>query len=245
MKLFNDRVQRLSSKIEMSKTPVPGFILGLSGTDSIIAFLICYEALKQHGLAHRLYGVHYAKNWDASWFAKSVMFWLHERCPEAFLETAIPLGGNQDQQRWADLHLRALNTFGLPINANVRPKARDPEDTYWIAGTINATEYMLGRYSVLADTASVQPLRTLFKSDILDLCIEMKVPDIAMEYAQIPDCICGRDELAANNIRVIDDILRFRLDPTQHDPELLQKLYEYIAESKRSYDFKQHIPYII
>ncbi len=247
MSRYADRVERLSAKIRLSQSPVPGFIVGLSGTDSIVAFVMCYDAMLEHGKAHRVRGVHYisSRRREPSWFEKDIIPWLKERCPEAMIEIAVALGGNQDQQRWADLHLRALNSFGGSNGEDVVVKAREPEDTYWVVGTINATEKALGRYSVLATAVSVQPLMTLFKSGVIEICRELGVPEIAEEYSRIPDCFCGRDELAAENIEVIDDILNFRVDPTKHSTELLEKLYAYIRESQRDYGFKQRIPYVI
>lgn len=241
MKKFEDRVNRLANKIGMSQTPVPGFIMGLSGTDSVVAFIMCYEALKRHNKQHRLRGIHYVKSHTLSWFQNGVIPWLQERCPEARIDVFEPLGGNQDQQRWADLHFRALNR----IDVRGRPHALDEEDTYWVVGTINATEKHLGKYSVLATAVSVQPLMTLYKSDIIKICVDLGVPEIAIEKSRLPDCLCGRDELAANNIELIDDILRFNVDPSQHSPELLAKLYEYVKLSIQDYGFKQRIPYVI
>ncbi len=227
----------------MSQAEVPGFIMGLSGTDSVLAFLMCYEALERVGKAHRLLGVHYVSEGhrEPSWFQKGVINWLCDRCPEATVVVTTPLGGNRDPQRWADIQLRALNKVE---GTSVQPYTRIA-DTYWVVGTINATEKALGRYSLMASAVSVQPLMTLYKSDIIHFCHEFGVPMIAIEKSRLPDCACGRDELAADNIELIDDILRFKVDPTRHNPELLEKLYTYIRQSQEDYGFKQRIPYVI
>lgn len=278
MKKFMDRVERLSNKIRMSQTPVPGFIMGLSGTDSIVAFIMCYDAMAKHGKANRVLGIHYVNGPQQlsndyikshGWFIRDIIPWLRKRCPEATFRAVTPRGGNQDQQRWADLHLRALNrieyvdhiyngvsdserTISLDVenshsdvSSRERIVALDEEDTYWVVGTINATEKALGRYSLLASAVSVQPLMTMYKSDIIHACEYLGVPQIAIEKSRLPDCLCGRDELAANNVELIDDILRFKADVTAHDPQLLKKLYDYVNESQSIYGFKQRIPYLI
>lgn len=246
MSRYTDRVERLATKIKMSQVPVPGFIVGLSGTDSVVAFVMCYDAMARFDKNHRVLGVHYVgdKRKTPTWFERDVIPWLEKRCPAAEIITATPLGGNRDQQRWADLHLRALNE----IEDRERPPQVHPydvEDTYWVVGTINATEKALGRYSLLASAVSVQPLMTLYKSSIIEICRELGVPEIAIDKSRLPDCLCGRDELAADNIELIDNILRFNVDPTKHDPVLLEKLYTYIRDSQADYGFKERIPYVI
>lgn len=243
MSRYLDRVYRLSHKIKQSQTPVPGFIMGLSGTDSVVAFLMAYDAMAIHGKAHRVCGVHYVDQGrkTESWFAKGVIPWLRERCPDATITIVSPLGGNQDPQRWADLHLRALNH----VDENGWVTARTQEESFWVVGTINATEKALGQYSLLASAVSVQPLMTLYKSSIIEICQDLGVPEIAIRYSRLPDCLCGRDELAAENIETIDDIITSRIDPTQHDPELLAKLFRYVRENQEDYGFKSRIPYVI
>lgn len=242
-KKFEARVTRLANKIGMSQTPVPGFIMGLSGTDSVVAFIMCYDALKRHDKAHRLLGINYINgpNQRDRWFASYVIPWLQERCPEANIEVQVPMGGNHDQQRWADLHVRALNR----IDHEGRLHALDEENTYWVVGTINATEKHLGKYSVMATAVSVQPLMTLYKSDIIKICVDLGVPQIAINKSRLPDCLCGRDEKAASNIELIDDILRFNVSPSDHDPLLLAEMYIWVRDCINSYGFKSRIPYVI
>lgn len=226
---FESLVERLVNKIELSQTPVPGFIMGLSGTDSIIAFLLCYEALARKNMANRMFGIHYAdKFFNNTVFRNKIMKeWLPSKCPEADFIVAVPTGGNTEQLRWADLHTRAV------------------EENYWIAGTMNATEKELGSYSNISTAVSLQPIRSFWKSEILELCKEFDVPEQIIQNARIPDCLCGRAELAAENIELIDDILRFKVDISNHDPQLLTNLYSFIQDEKRQNDFKKRIPYIL
>jgi NH3-dependent NAD+ synthetase len=235
---------RFTAKMKLSKVPVPGFIMGLSGTDSIIAFMLTYDAAAAMGIAHRVLGVHYKSYERVTWFEKDVIPWLQHQCPEATIISAVPMGGNFDQQRWADLHTRALYKINQQPHITVR-RELDPEERYWVVGTINKTEWALGKYSALANTASVQPIRGLSKTAIMALCARFNVPEIAIEYSRIPDCLCGRDELAANNIELIDDILDFTFDREQHDHDLLVKMFAYIAELRGTNDFKQRVPYTL
>lgn len=231
MQKFNSLVDRLVSKIELSQTPVPGFLVGLSGTDSIITFLLCYKALQRKGMENRLCGIYYTKNDSMEhWFVNEFLIpggWLRDKCPKANFAAKTPLGGCTEHYRWADMHTKAI------------------AENYWIAGTMNATEKELGTYSNISKSASLLPIQSLWKSEILELCEEFGVPNKAICDARIPDCLCGRAEIAAENIEIVDDILRYRLDPTKHDPELVMKVYQFINNEKKQNGFKSRIPYIL
>lgn len=244
---FHDRVERLISKIGASATPVPGFIVGLSGTDSIVAFLMCHEALRLHGMAHRLYGIHYVSEGrrKPSWFEEHVIPWLRDKCPEARIEVLSPLGGNHDQCRWADLQIRALNEITKSEDGYPSIRVRDFGENYWVVGTINATERFLGTYSLSADCASIQPLHTLNKSTILAICAELEVPEIARHYARQPDCFCGRDEIASQNIELIDGIIANDFDALTTPAPLLDTCLAYVRENVSMNGFKARIPYIV
>lgn len=151
------------------------------------------------------------------------------------------MGGNRDQQRWADLHVRALNEVLFGGNS-IEPYEQGKN--YWIVGTINATEYELGTYSVLADTASLQPIRKVRKKMIMQMCEALGVPAIAIENARLPDCLCGRDELAADNIDLVDDILDHNLTD-DYDPALVAQLCNYIKARKLENDWKSRRPYLL
>lgn len=247
---FNALVGRLIQKIKVSQAPVPGFIVGLSGTDSIVAFVALYTAMQQAKLQKpRLYGVHYISKAAApsTTFEREGFPFLRALCPEAVVELAVPAGGNRDPQRWADLHLRSLSHVSYAERSGVDPivQPREAGENYWIAGTINATEHAMGKHSLLANTVSIQPIRSLWKSEIMALCQEWQVPQAIIDAARIPDCMCGRDELAAENIELIDAILRNDFDPSQHDPILLKKLIDYVRDQKRDGGFRQRVPYLV
>ena len=240
---------RLVHKISMSQTPVPGFIIGLSGTDSIVAFAILSSALARasgkFGTPYRLVGIHYVNPLrHPSTFQRLALPWLAERYPTTEIIVTEPLGGNQDQQRWADLQLRSVN-FVRRTEDGISITARPEKDRYWVAGTINATEHALGKHSVLANAVSMQPIRSLWKSDVMRACEALEVPQEIIDNARLPDCMCGRDEIAAEHIELIDDILRHRFDPRAHDPELMITLMGWISDRKREGGFRQRIPYVV
>lgn len=243
---INGVVDRLVHKMEMSQTPVPGFIVGLSGTDSLIAFEILSQGLKRLGIGDRLYGVHYfteGRRPDA--FMREAIPWVRERYPEARLSTVVPLGGNQDPQRWADLQLRALYDINICPNMEIRLESHEEGRNYWVAGTINATEHALGKHSIGANAVSLQPIRSLWKSDVMEACVAIGVPEIIVDNAYLPDCMCGRDEIAAKHIAIIDEILRHQIDVTKHDTKLIMVLMQWVSDRKRDGGFRSRIPYIV
>ncbi|HEX2859937.1 MAG TPA: hypothetical protein VHP58_07070 [Alphaproteobacteria bacterium] len=244
---FTQLTDRLHEKMQMSQTPVPGFLVGLSGTDSVLALLLIYDACARNGMAHRVQGIHYvnAGARKLTWFAREVMPWLNRRCPLAELKVETPLGGNQDPQRWADLHLRALNRIDTSAGGKTKVTALDLGHNYWVVGTLNNTEFELGTYSMLAASASIMPLRKVWKSTVMTLCEQQKVPATALENARIPDCICGRDELAAANIELIDEILTNRLKVQDRDPKLVDTLIGYVHDLRQANGFKQRTPYLL
>jgi NH3-dependent NAD+ synthetase len=240
---YDSLISRLVAKMRLSKTPVPGFIIGLSGTDSIVAFMILYHAAMELGIPHRVRGIHYigANRRSPSWFDQHVMPWLREQCPHAQLETIVPLGGNQDQQRWGDIHLRALNEVA---DGDIKPFPNG--ENYWVASATNATEKLLGKYSILSTSVSIEPIATMYKSEVMATCQYLGVPDVAMGMSRIPDCACGRDELAAENIELIDDILKYSpIDSEKYSPDLVVAITNYIRDLRQTDDFKQRIPYRI
>lgn len=250
---FRNVITRLKIKIRQSQTPVPGFIIGLSGTDSLTALyalLTATRELEDEGFRKvPIRAIHYvsAGRKTPSWFETDTAAWLREVAQDDVkLEVIVPLGDNHDQQRWADIHLRALNVVesheGMPTS---KPVPHAEGENFWVVGCTNLTEFTLGKFSLLSDSVSIQPIRSLWKSEIMDICERLNVPQAVMEAARMGDCFCGREELAAENIETIDAILRNDFDPGAHDPDLLKKLIDYVRETKRVFDFRQRVPYIV
>jgi NH3-dependent NAD+ synthetase len=244
---YDSLVNRLVYKIQNSQVEVPGFILGLSGTDSILSFALLYAALDEiygeREMPIRLWGIHYTSNNSRrqSWFELEVIPWMKEKFPGSQIEVYEPMGGNQDQQRWADLHYRALNAI-----SNDKWIDRPNGTNYWVAGSMNATEQVLGNYSMLSTAVSIQPIQTVYKSMVMAICKDvLDVPEVVLRKARIPDCLCGRDELASNNIELIDKILVNDPEFMDNDPALVKTLCSWIQDLKKSNGFKTRIPYKI
>lgn len=239
---FQHAITRLATKIGNSVTPVPGFLVGLSGTDSILTFIMLYRALAEHGKAHRLVGIHYVDDnrRNLTWMEREVLPWLKDNCLNAQVYAHSPVGVNRDHQRWADLLLRS--THYLDEDHGYIPY--EEGDGYWVSGTLNATEKALGKYSIMQNATSIQPLQTFWKYEVLALCEHYKVPKIAIDNSRIPDCLCGRDDIAAANIELIDMILKFE-DLSFFDPKTVKQVTEWVRTTKKRNSFRQRLPYNI
>jgi hypothetical protein len=238
---------RLAAKMRLSQTRVPGFIMGLSGTDSILAFLVTYDAAKAMGMAGRVLGIHYVQRdrRKPTWFERELVPWLRERCPDATILVETPFGGNHDQLRWADLHMRALNEVSTNSYGDAVLVPYEKGRNYWVVGCQNLTEQELGKYSAMSEKVSVAPIRKVWKSKVIEMCEALGVPAIAIEYSRLPDCLCGRDDIAANNIELIDAILTHGVKVEDHDPALLDMMFAYVRDLKKENGFKQRTPYLL
>lgn len=230
---YSKLMYRLQFKIENSVTPIKGFVVGLSGTDSIITYLLLAQLAKRMGgdtPAFNVHGIHYmGSDVVEDTFTKEHMSeWLSDVGGTADVVTMV--NGNYDQYRWADLHWRAVNSYNA--------------DRYWVAGTVNATEKLLGTYSIMSKSSSIDPIASLYKSEVIELCEHFEVPQKIIKSSMVPDCICGRDEFAAENIRLIDDVIRNNLSQS-YSQEQIRKAFDYISATKNDNGFKNRTPYIV
>jgi NH3-dependent NAD+ synthetase len=260
-KKFDDLVKWVADLIETEKAP--GFLIGVSGTDSILAFLVCVRAFESLGISGRVVGVHYGSPFPPSdrspeqiakileispsyrWFPRVVMPWLQAQAQGATLIVDDGIEVTSDHARWADLYRKA-------INDTPSTDAFDAENALWVVGTRNATEDALGTYSNISKAVSLMPLASLWKSEILEICQWLGVPTLAIEQSRQADCDCGRYDLAAAHIPEIDAILKHEGGFVVSDlietkarlgDELWGRLVAFVAEQKASGSFKKRIPY--
>lgn len=258
-KTFDDLANKIVREIIFGKN-APGFIIGLSGTDSVLTYMLLREAVeiakKKTGKDVPVWGIHYvpertieekmrAKKRGSCWFEETMIPWLMSQHEVSKIDITTPLGYYSDQHRWADLMLRSVKKVSrVRVNDTIRIKSDDlPEgENYWVVGTINATEKALGKYSIFANAVSFHPIQSLWKSEVLDICQAIGVPSIAIENSKIPDCLCGRDELAAHNIYLLDRLIRGEETP---DSEIVRNLLDYIEDAEEANGFKTEIPYVV
>lgn len=257
LSVFDDHVAWMKDLIIGKK--MPGAIIGISGTDSILSFLICAHAFTELGQGDRVLGVHYGApfppvdkteeqlikilsvNPSYRWVARSIIPWLREKAPRAQIVTDDSIDFSDDHQRWASLMRSSLS-------GAARTDMLDANNCYWVVGTRNATEQALGTYSNISGAVSVQPIIDLYKSDVLKLCAALGVPQLAIDKSRQVDCDCGRYDLAADHIDEVDMLIKLRAGEVTQDmifmpADLREKLEAFIEQQMNYAGFKTHIPY--
>lgn len=240
-------------EVILTQKHAPGLLVGLSGTDSLVAFCAAAEALNRAGMPKRLMGVHFAPSEDFLydhpeaevhlWFRDEVLPWLRKRYPLANIVVNTSIDWRHDGLRWG-----ALMDMSV-VSDEKKRVIRLPEDQYWVVGTRNRTEDTLLNYSNASTAVSIQPLIHLWKSEVLQLSEYLGIPKIAITKSCETDCICGRDRLIANHIREVDTILMVKRgelsDKNLHDMpfELEVRLSKYIEAQIAKSKFKTYLPY--
>lgn len=236
---------------------MPGIIVGVSGTDSLVTFLAAYKAFDQLGRPEAVTAVNFvhpgsleenaqgqivcAGDVDKDWFAREIIPWLENVASEAryVLDDTIPF--SDDNKRWGNIFSRALDDATL--NHGMAGKYS------LVAGTRNKTESVLGTYTLLSRAPSLQPIEHLYKTQILQICEFLEVPQIAMDKSREVDCDCGRFDVQANHLDEIDALIMvqqgeldaFYLD--QIDPAVLSAVREFYVEEREANAFREKVPY--
>lgn len=230
----------------------PGLLVGLSGTDSIIAFLVAARALALVGKGNRLLGVHFAPSEDFLydfpaaethlWFRDTIIPWLRAQAPASHISVDDTIDWRCDGLRWG-----RLLDMSIVANDDATRQMRAPVEQFWVVGTRNRTEEVLLNYSNASTAVSVQPLLHLWKSEILALCRYLNVPEIAVDKSCETDCICGRERLAAQHIAGVDALLRARVGARTETLEMptvtAVQLTNYIDAQIARGQFKRELPY--
>lgn len=232
----------------------PGFLVGLSGTDSLVTFLAAYKALERAGKSNRMLGVHFAPSEDFLydhpeaevhlWFREQIIPWLTKQAPDAQIIVDTSIDWRCDGQRWG-----ALMDMSV-VSSDKRRMMRLPEEQYWVVGTRNLTEDTLLNYSNVSTAASLQPLIHLWKSEVLQLSEFLGIPQIAITKSCETDCICGREKLASDHIKEIDSLLMVRVRDLSKkyiedtmEVNLQRRLTGFIISQIKKNQFKIAIPY--
>lgn len=251
---FTALVQWFQNEILIQKN-APGFLIGLSGTDSLVAFCAASKALELVDKADRMLGVHFAPSEDFLydhpeaevhlWFQEQVVPWLKNFSPNSKIEIDTSIDWRYDGLRWGKLMDLSV------VTENKTRTMRLPEEQYWVVGTRNRTENTLLNYSNASTCVSLQPLIHLWKSEILEISKHLGIPEIAIAKSCETDCICGRDRLASNHIKEVDLMLmasNFELSKNyiinNVEPSVSIQLKYFINSQIKSGLFKKQIPYM-
>ena len=241
------------------KEQAPGLIVGLSGTDSILTYLACAKAFEWLGKPEKVLGLNFEhSSHDGyagqgrpvtclqstfNWVAHDVFPWLREKAPLAKLEIDNTIPHSDDNKRWGHLFSRAVVETDLRQGLN--------HQHYFPVGTRNATEDAIGAYTQISKAVSMLPIVGLYKSEVLEVCEFLGVPQIAIEKSREIDCDCGRFEVQANHIRELDlylmskrGILSRAYVEASMPRSVLNAVAEFYADETAINQFRPLTPYI-
>ena len=241
------------------KERAPGLIVGLSGTDSILTFLACAKAFERMGKTEKVLGLnfeHISKNEFAgkeqpfqcaksefNWVANDIFPWLKKQAPGVALEIDSSIPHSDDNKRWGHLFSRAVSSND--------PRHGLSSAHYFPVGTRNATEQVLGTYSQLSKSVSMLPIVGLFKSEVLELCNYLGVPQIAIDKSREIDCDCGRFDTQANHVRELDLFIMHKQGLLSRDyinanipREVLNAVVAFYVEETATNSYRPRTPYL-
>lgn len=250
---FETLVQWFHDEIIIERK-APGFIVGLSGTDSLVVFCAASKAFEKAGKPERVMGVHFAPSEDFLydhpeaethlWFQNEVLPWLNKYAPNSKVVVDTSIDWRCDGLRWGYL-------MDLSVVSNIKKRVmRLPDEQYWVVGTRNRTEDILMNYSNASTAVSIQPIVHLWKSEILQISKYLGIPQIAINKSCETDCICGRMQAASQNIKELDLLLMAQQGELSGDfiknnisVELQNYLNNFIRSQLSKNEFKRQIPY--
>lgn len=235
------------------KNKCKGIVIGLSGTDSILTSIILSKVSTITNIPIHL--MHFSKLSleeipddlldkkikmipSYLWEQRFIIPWLQENYKNLDIQVINSNKEMSDAERYA---------YMMDFALSQSHKQDDEQDkTLWLCGTRNKTEDILGLYSNISNIVSIQPIISLYKSQVIDICSFFKVPDIAIAKSRMVDCDCGRYDLIANNIESLDNILIDQEKARENTPlDIYIQLIKFIHQSKTENAFKKLIPYRI
>jgi NH3-dependent NAD+ synthetase len=173
------RLARIIDWLQEAAESSPGLLVPVSGgSDSALCFWICTRALPG-----RATGVHFGEGLLAR-------DWFESLGP---VELNPPPPGDPKQReirRWLALLEQSVGRG------------------HWLVGSKNRSEEVFGTYSVASRVVGCLPLAGLWKSEVMELCRQVGVPEEVISSSRRADPNCGRPlELAEIGLELIDIFL--------------------------------------
>jgi len=112
----------------------------------------------------------------------------------------------------------------------------------WLVGTRNKSEDVFGTFSLASRIATFLPIVGVWKSDVIQLCQSVGVPDEIIQSSRRADPDCGRPaELAEIPLERIDDFLKWKLG-LRSQRGLTQAQIEYLGHIFEANNFRHGLP---
>jgi NH3-dependent NAD+ synthetase len=178
-------------------------------------------------------------------------FWL---CMLAFpgKTIAVHAGGNLRRQDWFT-SVGPVAFVETPGDFKEREEMRwarflalSLERRYWLVGSRNRTEDLLGTYSLSSRLATFLPLVGTWKSDVMALSEIIGVPRDILDSSRRADPDCGRpSELAEIPFETVESYLKTVFSewgPTPDRTDLTPEQQAYLNRVLDANAFKAHLP---
>lgn len=184
------------------------------GSDSALSFYLCATAYPQKTVG--VFTGNPSELRERGWF-EQIGKVEYVEVPGAY--------GDRESMRWAK-----LNALSVQKQA-------------WLVGSRNRTEDLLGTYSLASRVATIMPIAGVWKSDVLELCEKVGIPQAIIASSLKADPECGRpEELSAISYAKIEFFLKEKMGVQGNDrgalisPEertYLEGVYHYNLFKKR------------
>jgi NH3-dependent NAD+ synthetase len=194
---FSPELENLISRVRTAVEPAPALYVPVSGgSDSALVFWLLNQVAKEKTVG--LYCVHERfKNQPflrcRTWFERTGN--LQE------ISTSEREWEEREEVMWGrflatSLGKKVFNPSGKPLKAG------------WLVGCRNQTEHLLGTYSLASRIATFLPIVNVSKTDVLNFCAEVAVPQNIIDSSRKADPDCGRPkEMAELSLGFIDQWL--------------------------------------
>jgi len=187
------RLKVLINWIRKVCEPATGLLIPISGgSDSALTFWLCAQACPEKTL-----GIYIGKNLRcAEWFERvRMVVYCNLSYDFAAHDGQGFIPGDPEVLRWA---------FFQSLCSQQRR---------WLISSRNRTEHFLGTYSLASEVATVLPLSGVWKSEVMELCKLIGVPQAILDSSRRADPDCGRPQsLAEIPLETIDLFLQMQED---------------------------------
>jgi len=228
------KLQHLIEAVRKSAQAAPLLYVPVSGgSDSAFAFWVLNKA--KPGCVIGLHAQRYAG--QRTYLPDADEKFPDLRCREWFEKQAevqeVMVSGTDEEREelmWAKFLATSLGRKGSKKG--------------WLVGCRNRTEHVLGTYSLASRLATFLPLVSVWKSDILRLCVQAEVPDEIIASSKRADPNCGRPtSMAEIPLDVVDDFCAHVVEgDTKSRITWTKEQQEYLAGIVERNAFKRSLP---
>ena len=180
----------------------------------------------------------------------ALCFWLCQQALPA-KAVAVHFGETLRGHAWFE-SLGPIETIPLPPEQEEKELTRwalllslSTRRRVWLVGSRNRTEDVFSTFSLASRVATYYPIVSLWKSEVLDLCGLIGVPEEIIASSHQADPLCGRTELMAEiGVERIDRFLKVKEGelPADELTILPADHLRYLDETYQRGQYKRNLP---